>query len=156
MKIIIFFPVRIQKFVHLNTCRLSCFIVHWISQLSAGKGYDPSGNHSDYSGFKKWLQCYYNPEMRNLVDHDGRTMWFKVIVALFAFPLIKLMLAFTMWHKIFVGVYFCRLAILCILRELSFAIRTDWFFVLEINFCDSQKLNENIFSFIEDVQWNNK
>ena len=79
-------------------------------------------------------------------------MWFKVIVALFAFPLIKLMLAFTMWHKIFVGVYFCRLAILCILRELSFAIRTDWFFVLEINFCDSQKLNENIFSFIEDVQ----
>ncbi|KAM7428669.1 negative regulation of nuclease [Porites harrisoni] len=42
-----------------------------------GKGYDPSGNHSDYSGFTKWLQCYYNSEMRNLVDHDGRTMWFK-------------------------------------------------------------------------------
>ena len=62
------------------------------------------------------------------------------------------MLAFTMWHKIFVGVYFCRLAILCILLELIIVIRTDWFFVLEINFCDFQKLNENIFVFIEDVQ----
>ena len=27
----------------------------------------------------EWLQCYYNPEMRNVVDHDGRTMWFKVL-----------------------------------------------------------------------------
>jgi len=42
-----------------------------------GKGYDPSGNQSDYSAFYDWLQCYYNPEMRNMVDHDGRTMWFK-------------------------------------------------------------------------------
>lgn len=25
-----------------------------------------------------WLQCYSNPTMTNLVDHDGRTMWFKV------------------------------------------------------------------------------
>ncbi|XP_067020159.1 endonuclease 8-like 1 isoform X2 [Acropora muricata] len=42
-----------------------------------GKGYDPTGNNSDYSAFMEWLQCYYNPEMRNVVDHDGRTMWFK-------------------------------------------------------------------------------
>ena len=48
-------------------------------------------------------------------------------------------------------VYFCRLAILCILRELSFAIRTDWFFLLEINFCDFQKVPDKsmiIFSFL--------
>lgn len=44
----------------------------------AGKGYDPTGNNTDYSAFVEWLQCYYNPEMRNVVDHDGRTMWFKV------------------------------------------------------------------------------
>ena len=47
--------------------------------------------------------------MRNLVDHDGRTMWFKVIVVLFAFPLIKLMLAFTVWHKIFAGRLFLQI-----------------------------------------------
>lgn len=42
-----------------------------------GKGYDPAGNDSNYSAFCDWLQCYYNSEMRNIVDHDGRTMWFK-------------------------------------------------------------------------------
>ena len=62
-----------------------CLVVALAAQLLlpflsflAGKGYDPSGNHSDYSAFNDWLQCYYNPEMRNVVDHDGRTMWFKV------------------------------------------------------------------------------
>ena len=61
------------------------------------------------------------------------------------------MLAFTVWHKIFAGVYFCRLGILCILRELSFAIRTDWFFLLEINFCVFEKVPDKsmiIFSFL--------
>ena len=62
------------------------------------------------------------------------------------------MLAFTMWHKIFVGVYFCRLAILCILgQQISFVIRTDWFCLLEINFCNFQKVPDKstiIFSFL--------
>ena len=44
----------------------------------------------------------------------------------------------TVWHEIFAGVYFCGLAIFCVLRELIFAIRTDWFFLLGINFCDFQ------------------
>ena len=35
-----------------------------------------------------------------------------------------------MWHEIFAGAYFCGLAIFCVLRELSFAIRTDRFFFL--------------------------
>ena len=39
----------------------------------------------------------------------------------------------TVWQEIFAGVYFCGLAIYCVLRELSFAIRTDWFFWLGIN-----------------------
>ena len=46
----------------------------------------------------------------------------------------------TVWREIFAGVYFCGLAIFCVLRELIFAIRTDWFFLLGINFCDFQKV----------------
>ena len=34
----------------------------------------------------------------------------------------------TVWHEMFAGVYFCGLAIFCVLRELIFGIRTDWFF----------------------------
>ena len=46
----------------------------------------------------------------------------------------------TMWHEIFAGVYFCGFAIFFVFRELIFAIRTDWFFLLGINFCDFQKV----------------
>ena len=46
----------------------------------------------------------------------------------------------TIWHKILAGVYFCRLAIFCVLQEVIFAIRTDWFFLLGINFYDFQKV----------------
>ena len=43
---------------------------------------------------------------------------------------------------------------LCVLWELIFAIRTDWFFLLGINFCDFQKVYpapsiDNIFVLIE-------
>ena len=62
----------------------------------------------------------------------------------------------TVWHEIFEGVYFCGLAIFCVLWELIFAIRTDWFFLLGINFCDFRKYPvpsiDNIFVFIEYVQ----
>ena len=46
----------------------------------------------------------------------------------------------TVWHEIFAGVYFCGLAIFCVLRELIFATRIDWLFLLGINFCDFQKV----------------
>ena len=46
----------------------------------------------------------------------------------------------TLWHENFAGVYFCGLASFCVLRELIFAVRTDWFFLLGINFCDFQKV----------------
>ena len=42
-----------------------------------GGGYDPEGNKSDYTSFTKWLQCYYQDGMNNMVDHNGRTIWFK-------------------------------------------------------------------------------
>ena len=62
----------------------------------------------------------------------------------------------TVWHESFARVYFCGLAIFCILRELIFAIRIDWFFLLGINFCDFIKYPvlsiDNIFVFIEYVQ----
>ena len=50
---------------------------------------------------------------------------------------------------------FADLAIFCVFRELSFAIRTDWFFLLGINFCDFQKelSIDNIFVFVEYVQY---
>ena len=47
---------------------------------------------------------------------------------------------FTMWHEIFAGVYFCELAIFYVLRELIFAAGTNWFFLLGIDFCDSQEV----------------
>ncbi|XP_017261053.1 endonuclease 8-like 1 isoform X2 [Kryptolebias marmoratus] len=40
-----------------------------------GKGYDPT--KTDYSDFQAWLQCYYVDGMKNVRDHNGRTMWFK-------------------------------------------------------------------------------
>ena len=51
------------------------------------------------------------------------------------------------------GVNFCGLAIFCVLRELIFAIRTDWFFLLGIIFLRfSEKYPvpsiDNIFSFL--------
>ena len=53
---------------------------------------------------------------------------------------IKYLNTATVWHKIFAGVYFWGLATFCVLRELIFAIRTDWFFLLGINFCNLQKV----------------
>ena len=63
-----------------------------------------------------------------------------------------------MWQEIFAGVtvYFCGLAIFGVLRELIFAIRTDWFFLRGINFCNFQKVPSTqhciIFVFIQYVQ----
>ena len=63
-----------------------------------------------------------------------------------------------MWHEIFARVYFCGLAIFGVLRELIFAIRTDWFFPLEITviFEIFRKYPvpsiDNIFVFIDYVQ----
>ena len=39
-----------------------------------------------------------------------------------------------MWHEIFAGVYFCRVTIFCVWRDLIFALSTEWFFLLGIKF----------------------
>ena len=53
---------------------------------------------------------------------------------------------------IFAEVYFGGLATFCVLRELILVIRTDWFFLLGINFCKHLASIDNIFVFIEYVQ----
>ena len=44
--------------------------------FSGGTGYDPEGRDLDYSKFSEWLQCYYNPSMKNMADHNKRTIWY--------------------------------------------------------------------------------
>ena len=36
-----------------------------------------AGLMMDMDAFNNWLQCYYQDGMNNLVDHNGRTIWFK-------------------------------------------------------------------------------
>ena len=61
-----------------------------------------------------------------------------------------------MWHEIFAGVYFCGLAIFCVLWELIFAIRTDGLFLLGIIFLrfseSPRQIVDNSFVLIEYVQ----
>ncbi|XP_059172497.1 endonuclease 8-like 1 [Physella acuta] len=35
------------------------------------------GEENGEQGFDDWLQCYYQPGMKNMVDHNKRTMWFS-------------------------------------------------------------------------------
>ena len=46
----------------------------------------------------------------------------------------------TGWHEISAGVYFCGLAIFCILWEVIFAIKKNWFSLLEINLRFSESI----------------
>ena len=44
-----------------------------------GKSSESAVTTEDYRVFtNEWLRCYENPEMSNLKDHNGRTIWFKV------------------------------------------------------------------------------
>ena len=45
-------------------------------EAGGGVGYDPEADNKDYSAFSDWLQCYYNPNMKNMVDSNKRTIWF--------------------------------------------------------------------------------
>ncbi|XP_076444129.1 endonuclease 8-like 1 [Babylonia areolata] len=38
--------------------------------------YLPEDEHSDMSKFSLWLQCYYKCGMKNVADHNKRTMWY--------------------------------------------------------------------------------
>eukprot|EP00095_Tigriopus_kingsejongensis_P011469 snap_masked-scaffold582_size130280-processed-gene-0.16 protein:Tk11469 transcript:snap_masked-scaffold582_size130280-processed-gene-0.16-mRNA-1 annotation:"PREDICTED: uncharacterized protein LOC100893647" len=39
--------------------------------------YDVNHNPEDEANFMKWLQCYYQEGMENLVDANKRTVWFS-------------------------------------------------------------------------------
>lgn len=47
-----------------------------VVNLSGSVGYDPEANGKDYDAFSNWLQCYYNPNMKNGVDSKKRTIWY--------------------------------------------------------------------------------
>ncbi|KAL3866823.1 hypothetical protein ACJMK2_044085 [Sinanodonta woodiana] len=42
-----------------------------------GTGYDPVKGGESYSAFEKWLQCYCKPNMKNMADHNKRTIWYS-------------------------------------------------------------------------------
>jgi len=60
----------------LDLCHL---LPHEVLNLCDGTstGYDAESGGKEYSAFNNWLQCYYQDGMTNMVDHNGRTMWFK-------------------------------------------------------------------------------
>ncbi|KAK7080768.1 Nei endonuclease VIII-like 1 [Halocaridina rubra] len=49
-----------------------------INLSGGGKGYnvDPDADEDEYAAFRNWLRCYYQDEMKNMVDHNKRTIWF--------------------------------------------------------------------------------
>ncbi|XP_012557757.2 endonuclease 8-like 1 isoform X1 [Hydra vulgaris] len=57
----------------LDYCKL---VFNEVMQLKCSF-YNSFNEHSDYKIFEKWLQCYCQPNMSNLVDKDGRTIWFE-------------------------------------------------------------------------------
>ena len=65
----------LRRYIPQNDARLNTFF-----PPGGGKGYEPEANAEDgneYSAFAEWLQCYYNPNMQNMVDNNKRTIWFS-------------------------------------------------------------------------------
>ncbi|XP_055335199.1 endonuclease 8-like 1 isoform X2 [Paramacrobiotus metropolitanus] len=44
--------------------------------MKPGEGYNPKSDKEIYRPFKGWLRCYMVEGMTNLVDRQGRTIWF--------------------------------------------------------------------------------
>jgi len=55
--------------------KLCSIVFGEVLKLDLEMTYDPD-NKDVYAKFKNWLQCYYNPSMKTMVDHNGRTIWF--------------------------------------------------------------------------------
>lgn len=54
-----------------------CTLIPFEVMMLEGGGYDQTDETSEYNVFEEWLRCYYNKAFKNLVDHDGRTIWFQ-------------------------------------------------------------------------------
>lgn len=48
-----------------------------VINLGTGKNYDLTSNIEDHEDFNKWLQCYNNPDLDSMADHNKRMVWFK-------------------------------------------------------------------------------
>ena len=57
----------------LDLCHL---VPKEVLTLGGGKGYDVDHDPEEEQSFNNWLQCYYQDGMKNLVDGNGRTIWF--------------------------------------------------------------------------------
>ena len=91
-----------------------------------------------------------SPHFRDLEKRLGYALFLLAVRASDSNPVI--------FQLPFAGVYFCGLAIFCVLRELIFAIRTDWFFLLGNDFCDFQEVlspqHNNIFVLLSTCNTN--
>ena len=54
--------------------------------LGTGKNYDLTSSSEDHEEFNNWLQCYNNPDMECAVDHQKRTIYFKVSLSYHYLP----------------------------------------------------------------------
>ena len=114
--------------------------VNTSNSRSKGSGFKPCPSHCFlrqlYGRKDLWEKNLEEGDSNNkpspLIDCYNKMPWLEKIK--------KRGMQNTAWHEIFVGVYFCGLTIFCVLWQLIFAIRTDWFFLLGINFCDFQKV----------------
>jgi len=54
----------------------------FLHDIGLGKDSESAVTDEDYRAWiTGWLKCYERPGMNNLKDHNGRTIWFKVIIA---------------------------------------------------------------------------
>lgn len=56
--------------------------------VGIGKNYDLTSSIEDHDEFNKWLQCYNNPDMDSIADHNKRMVWFKVSELMYSLPLL--------------------------------------------------------------------
>merc|ERR1711874_673639 len=65
------------KVEEVDLLELCSIVPKEVLGLGGGKGYDPDHDPEEESSFSSWLRCYNVPGMNNMVDNNGRTMWYK-------------------------------------------------------------------------------
>ena len=86
---------------------------------------------------QRWFAAWIWTDDQSKTDWEGVKLTSNIKVSRILYrPILFLSLVYNgsvVCYEIFEKVYFCGLAIFCVMRELIFAIRTDWFFLLQIN-----------------------
>lgn len=71
------YTVIIGEYVHIFT-KPSKHVYKYLSLcFTEGGGYDPWGRDKNFAIFLGWLKCYNKPEMKNMGDHTGRTVFYQ-------------------------------------------------------------------------------